>query len=87
MAADAIIRGHTPRELSRLLRVSPDKVLSWIRSGELGAINTASRRCGRPRYVVLPEQLAQFQQHRQANFPPKTLRRRKQKSFVDYYPN
>ena len=30
-------RGMTPRELARVLRVSPDRVRAWIASGELGA--------------------------------------------------
>jgi len=45
-AAVAEPRGHTPAELARLLRVSPDRVRAWIANGELGALNlgTASRR-------------------------------------------
>jgi hypothetical protein len=53
--ADPALRGYTPRELGKLLRVSHDQIRAWIRSGELGAVDTARVRCGRPRFVILPE--------------------------------
>lgn len=79
-------RGLTPRELSRLLRVSPDKVRRWIVSGELPAVNVASVRCGRPQYVVLPHQLAEWERGRQAAPAPKPKRRRRT-DMIDYYPD
>jgi hypothetical protein len=85
---DTAQRGHTPSELARLLRVSPDRVRSWIVAGELGAIDTARRRCGRPRYVILPEHLAEFVRRRNAT-PPRAAprRRRRQRGAIDYYPD
>ncbi len=85
---DRLAGGMTPRELARLLRVSPDRVRGWIVAGELGAIDTARRRCGRPRYVILPEHLAEFVRRRHAA-PPRTLprRRRRQRGVIDYYPD
>lgn len=80
-------RGYTPRELARLLRVSPDKVRGWILRGELSAINTASALCGKPRFVVLPEQLAAWQQERQAARPAQPQRRKRRTAgTIDYYP-
>jgi hypothetical protein len=80
-------RGYKPRELARLLRVSPDRVRAWIRRGELRACNTADVHCGRPRFVVLPDQLADFLRGRQTAPPPAPAKRRKRTSKVDFYPD
>jgi hypothetical protein len=79
--------GMTPREVARLLRISPDRVRAMIVRGELGAINTATVRCAKPRYVILPHHLAAFEQGRAAGPPPKSTRRRKKINMVDYYPD
>jgi excisionase family DNA binding protein len=80
-------RGLTTRELARYLRISPDRVRAMIASGELGAIDTSAARCGRPRYVVLPEHLAAWVRQRTASPPPKPARRRRQTLMKDYYPS
>jgi excisionase family DNA binding protein len=80
-------RGLTPREIARLLRVSPERVRTWIARGELGAVTTADHRCGRPRYVVLPHHLAEWERSRAAAQPPPPRRRQKRTSAVDYYPD
>jgi transposase len=81
-------RGLTVADVAKRYRVSPDKVRGWIIRGELGAINTSSVRCGRPRYVVMPEALARFERGRSAAAPPKPPRRKKIPSnWVDYFPN
>jgi hypothetical protein len=80
--------GRTPNELARVLRVSPDRIRAWIKSGELGAINTAPTRCGKPRYVILPHHLAAFERGRQATTDPKPApRRKRQQGMVDYFPD
>src|SRR5262249_21232581 len=79
--------GLTVREVSRRYRVGEDKVREWIRHGELRAINTAAVRCGKPRFVILPEALAEFEQSRAAAEPPKPPRKRRRTSRVDYYPD
>jgi hypothetical protein len=50
-------------------------------------VNIADRRCGRPRFVVLPHHLAEFERRRAAAEPPRPLRRRRQASMTDYYPD
>jgi hypothetical protein len=80
-------RGMTPNELARVLRVSPDRVRLWIRNGELPAINTAAVRCSRPRFVVLPHHLAEFERRRQAAAPKSPPRRRRRSATVDYFPD
>jgi excisionase family DNA binding protein len=77
----------TPRELAKLLRVSADRVRYWIRSGQLHAINVATARCGRPRFIILPPHLTEFERTRRAGPAPKPVRRRKRTCFVDYFPD
>jgi hypothetical protein len=81
-------RGLTPNEVARLIRVSPDRVRAWIKSGELGAIDTAPHRCGKPRYVILPGHLAEFERRRRAATPAaKPAPRRRRAPVKDYYPD
>lgn len=42
----------TPPELAEIWGVSPAKVLALIKSGQLRAINLATRHGGRPRYAI-----------------------------------
>jgi excisionase family DNA binding protein len=79
------LAGLTVPEVARLLRVGTDKVRSWIRAGHLGAINTASTQCGKPRFVVLPFHLEEFIRRRSAAPVPKPARRRKRIDVVDYF--
>jgi excisionase family DNA binding protein len=87
LTADTGVRGYTPRELARLLRVSPDRIRAMIATGELGALDLARHRCGRPRYVILPHHLAEFVRRRAAGPSPTPARRRKRIHEVDYYPD
>jgi hypothetical protein len=86
-APSTIERGWTPNELARLLRVSPDRIRAWIQSGELGALDLATTRCGRPRYVILPHHLAEFEARRCAATPPRPARRRRRRQRIDYFPD
>jgi excisionase family DNA binding protein len=81
------VSGYTPNELARLLRVSADRVRRWITNGELQALDTAPSRCGRPRYVILPHHLAEFERRRAAAAPKPAPRRRKRTTEVDYFPD
>ena len=51
----------TPPELARRYRVATKKVLGWIRTGELAAMNLANRGCTRPRYIIPDEAIAEFE--------------------------
>jgi hypothetical protein len=70
----------TPKELAPLLRMGEDRIRGMIKRGELGAINTASALCGKPRFIVLPHHLAEFERRRSAAPPPKPPRRRRRKA-------
>ena len=81
-------RSMTPREFGHTYRMSKDRVLDLIRRGELGALNLAMVRAGRPRYVITPSHVAAFEAARQVATQPKASRRRKKApGMVDYYPN
>jgi hypothetical protein len=81
-------RGFTPNELARLLRVSPDRVRAWIKSGKLDAINTARTRSGKPRFVILPRHLEEFERGHRVSPPHKpSPRRRRPSTEIDFYPD
>jgi hypothetical protein len=85
-AADAG-RGWTPRELARVLRVSPERIRDWIRRGELSAVSTATR-TGRPRLLILPQHLRAWERrHRVQPTPKPAPRRRRAAEQKDYFPD
>ena len=79
--------GYTVRDVARRYRVGEDKVRAWIKAGELAAINTAAALCAKPRFVVTPEALKQFELRRAAGPTPKTPKRRRKNREIDYYPD
>jgi len=82
--------GLTVSQLAKRYHVSPDKIRNWIRKGELRALNVASRLCGRPRFVVTADSLAEFERGREAATPdaPKPKRRRRRPAgFIDFFPD
>lgn len=54
-------RWLTPPEYASARGVKPDKVLGWIRSGSLRAVNFAAKTSGRPRWRISPEAIAEFE--------------------------
>lgn len=78
--------GRTPREVAALLRVGVDRVRHWINTGQLGAINVSDSRVGKPRYVILPEHLAEFEKSRRVQPPVRVQpRRRPRIGITEYY--
>ncbi|VTR93578.1 unnamed protein product [Gemmata massiliana] len=80
-------RGFTTAEVARRYRVSEDRVRAWIKSGLLKAVNTADVACGKPRFVVLPEALAEFERTRSPAPLPKVPRRRRPSNQIDFFPD
>jgi hypothetical protein len=72
-----------PPEIARLYGVSPDKVITWIRSGELRAINIATRVGGRPRFLVDAADLAAFEIRRQSHSKMTTTQRPRRQRPAD----
>jgi len=81
--------GLTIREFARRHRMGPDRVRGMVQRGELGAVNTAARRCGKPRCIILPEHVAAWVAAHQATTatPKPAPRRRRQAGLTDYYPD
>ena len=63
----------TPPQLADAWGISVDKIHSWILSGELQAINAATRSGGKPRYLIDVEDLADFERRRQVQPPARQL--------------
>lgn len=72
----------SPPEVARLFGVNPGKVLGFIRSGELPAVNVAASLTGRPRWRISPSDLAIFEQRRSAGKPPPVRRRRRRDEHI-----
>ncbi len=72
-----------PSEIAGRYGIDVGKVLGWIRSGELSAINIASTTSGRPRYCIDPEALKVFERRRSVTTPPKGSRSRRRHKPVD----
>lgn len=67
----------TPPEVARLWRIRHDKVLAWIRSGELRAVNVTAKPGGRPTYRIDPDDLKAFADRRAAVPLPRRSKQRK----------
>lgn len=74
-------RKLTPREVARRFGISPDKVLAWIHSGELRAVDASSAASSRPRYFVDEAELANFEKRRSTN--PRATRTPRRSAKVD----
>jgi len=69
----------TPPQFARRYGVGVAKVLAWISQNELRAINVVSEAGKRPRWVILPDAVDQFEARRSnhANTERTPLRRRR----------
>ena len=80
---------YTPPEIAKMLHLSHEKVLTWIRLGELKSRNLRTARHGqRPRYVVLHTDLMAFLDDRLVRQEPhrcKTRRRANKQEEAAYY--
>jgi hypothetical protein len=81
MPAEPRRRKLTPPEIAARYGISPDKVLRWIKEGELAAINAATRPGGRPRFLIDEAYLAAFEKRRAAIPAPKLRRSRGKDEF------
>ena len=76
----------TPPELAKLWRVKPERVLVWIKSGELRAFDVSSRPgVGKPRYRIPQDAIIEFENRRSAAQVKTTRRRRKRPADVIEY--
>jgi hypothetical protein len=81
----------TPPEIAARLRVKPERVVSWIRRGELTGVNLAERGSKRPRYRVSQIALDAFLAARQecpkqvAVTKPMRQSRQKPKDYIKFF--
>jgi hypothetical protein len=76
----------TPPEVAARYGVDANKVVAWIRSGQLRAINTATKAGGRPRYRISPAAVALFEAARTTVPQPKiACRRRRDPSVREFF--
>ena len=79
----------TPRQIARRWGISKDKVLNWIHSGELRAMDARSAGADRPRYLVDVKDLEDFEVKRTARseHEPKGPTRRKKyaNDVIDFF--
>ena len=66
---------YSPPAIAKRLGCKPEKILGWIRSGRLRAMNTSAG-SKRPRYRITAEALAQFEQSLLVAPPKRPARRR-----------
>ena len=67
----------TPPQYAARLGVHPDKVVAFIRSGQLAAVDLATPGSTRPRYRISPQAIEEFERRRSAAPLPKPIRRRR----------
>lgn len=67
--ADDELAFLNPAQVAELWGISHDKVLAFIRSGELEAFNVASRRSSRPQFKIPRAALQAFQERRSGRAP------------------
>lgn len=77
----------TPPAYAEHISVDPSKVIGWIRSGELWAINVATSQTGRPQFRIPLDAILEFEHRRSATAPPKPARRRRKQAadFHEYF--
>ena len=67
----------SPPQLAARWKISPEKVIGWIRTGQLKAINLATDTNGRPRYRITAESVEAFENARCVQASPKPIRRKR----------
>ena len=67
----------SPPQIAKMLGVKPDKVLYWIHTGKLQAVNVATQEGSRPQYMVTPAAFDLFKNRRTTQPPVKVKRARR----------
>ena len=85
-AGTSIRRKITPPEYARQLGVDRAKIIAWIRSGELRAIDASTRRGTKPRYLIDQADIRAFEEAREVipACPPPRVRRNRRPQVQQY---
>jgi excisionase family DNA binding protein len=78
-------RKLTPPEVAELWGISLNSIMTWIRNGELRAINVAKIVGGRPRYRIDVDDLENFERRRAVQPPPPRSPRRRKTDYLFRY--
>lgn len=83
----AVSTWFTPPEVGSRFRVEAAKVRGWIESGQLAAINVATKGATRPRYRISEHALEAFLAGRAVAKPAPAARqrRRKPEHVIEYF--
>ena len=83
------VRGISPSEFAKRYRMGEDRVRAMIRRGELGALNLAPSRLGKPRFIITPAHVEAFERRHAAATPDvqPPPRRKRRTPMVDYFPD
>ncbi len=75
----------TPSILARRWGVDPHKIITWIRNGELRAIDASTRQGGKPRFLIDEADIAIFEARRTTAPTPRATRRRSKSGWTFTY--
>lgn len=82
-------RKFTPPEVAAQFGVATTKIVAWIASGELRAINGATKPSDRPRYLIDERDIEEFERRRAivpvAAAPVRRRRRRSPGGVHEYF--
>lgn len=76
----------TPPELAARWGIDPAKILAWIKSGEIRAIDACTVQGGRPRYLIDQHDVFVFEEAREVipACPPPRARRARRSTVKQY---
>lgn len=76
----------TPPAIAQRWGASPEKVVALIKRGELRGFTLSPPGSRRPRWLVDPEEVAAFEERRQAKSPKTPARRKRQPAdVIEFY--
>lgn len=71
---DAAVTYLSPKQVAVMWRTSHDKVLDFIKTGELEAFNVATRSTGRPRFRITLAAVKAFEERRSGRDPSRAAK-------------
>lgn len=75
----------SPPEVAEELGIAVEKVHTWIRAGELEAVNIGTTTTGRPRWKISQDAIDAFLEARRQRRPVKPVRRKKRAGMIAFY--
>ena len=83
---DPLAERLTPPKLAKIWGVKPEKVIAFIKSGELDAIDISKHPgIGRPRYRISVKAVMEFENRRSVKPPPKRMKKPIQSAEVEKF--